>query len=46
MFMLIDRAKSSLLASCGISSTKDIRDDLLEDAPSISEALDSLKSRA
>ena len=44
VFMFIDRAKSSLLAAFGISTTKDVRDDLFEDAPTISEAIEALET--
>ncbi len=44
--MLIDRAKSFLLTACGVSSTEDMKDGLFEDAPSISEAIEALKSRS
>lgn len=46
VFMLIDRAKTSLLTACGVLSAKDIQDDLFEDAPSISEAIEAFKSRS
>ena len=46
VFMFIDRAKSSLLAAFGISTTKDVRDDLFEDAPTISEAIEALETRS
>ena len=46
VFMLIDRAKSFLLTACGVSSTEDMKDGLFEDAPSISEAIEALKSRS
>lgn len=46
VFMFIDRAKSSLRAACGISTAKDVRDDLFEDAPTISEAIEALETRS
>lgn len=46
VFMLVDRAKTSLLAACGVSSAKDMQDDLFEDAPSISEAIEAFDSRS
>lgn len=46
VFMLIDRAKTSLLTACGVSSAKDMQDDLFEDAPSISEAIEAFESRS
>ena len=44
--MFIDRAKSLLLAACGVSPTKDVRDDLFEDAPTVSEAIEALETRS
>ena len=46
VFMFIDRAKSLLLAACGVSPTKDVRDDLFEDAPTVSEAIEALETRS
>lgn len=46
VFMFINRAKSLLLAACGVSPTKEIQNDLFEDAPSISEAVEALKTRS